>query len=206
MKKSRLTAAEAPRSFKSAAEFRRWLTRQHKEADELVIRCFRVHAAERGMTRGQAVEEALCFGWIDGRVRSVDADTYLVRFTPRRSRSIWSLVNVRLVEGLIAAGRMAPAGLATYAARDEARTGIYAFERAAVELAPGLARQFKARKAAWEWFQAQAPWYRRTTTFWVMNAKREETRARRLGILADCSARKVRIDAVLSKKAPTGGS
>jgi uncharacterized protein YdeI (YjbR/CyaY-like superfamily) len=196
----RRPAAPAPRSFKSAAAFRTWLERHHASAGELTVRCFRVRAADRGMTRAQAVEEALCFGWIDGRVKSLDADTYLVRFTPRKARSIWSLVNVRLVNTLMAAGRMAPAGLATYAVRDEARTGIYAFEREPVAFAPALLRQFKAQKAAWTWFQTQAPWYRRTATFWVMNAKKEETRLRRLGILIDCSGRGVRIDRLLNKK------
>lgn len=196
----RRDAPAASRSFKSSAEFRRWLARHHAVAGELVVRCYRVGAAHRGMTRSQGVEEALCFGWIDGRIKSVDAKTFLVRFTPRKPRSIWSRVNVRLVEGLIAAGRMAPAGLATYAARDPARTGIYAFEREAVELAPAMQRKFKRQKAAWTWFQSQAPWYRRTTAFWVMNAKQEATRLRRLGLLIDCSARGVRIDAVLSKK------
>lgn len=200
MKPSRPAAAVEPRSFKSAAAFRKWLAGNHAKATELVVRCFRVHVADRGMTRGQGVEEALCFGWIDGHVKSLDADTYLVRFAPRRSRSIWSLVNVRLVEGLIAAGRMAPPGLAAFEAREESRTGIYSFERAPVKLAPAFARLFKAQKAAWTWFQGQAPWYRRTATFLVMNAKREETRLRRLNILIDCSARKMRIDALLTKK------
>ena len=200
----RLAAADH-QSFKSPGDFREWLTRNHGARRELVIRCFRVHAADRGMTRGQALEEALCFGWIDGRVNSVDDDTYLVRFSPRKPRSIWSRVNVRLVEGLIAAGRMAPAGAVVYAAREEARTGIYAFEHEAVQLAPALGRKFRDRKSAWSWFQAQAPWYRRTATFWVMNAKREETRVRRLETLIDCSARKVRIDAVLAKKGGQGG-
>jgi len=196
----RRPAAPAPRSFTSAAAFRTWLERHHASAGELIIRCFRVSAADRGMTRSEAVTEALCFGWIDGRVNSVDADTFLVRFTPRQPRSIWSLVNVRLVEGLIAAGRMSPAGLAAYAARDEARTGIYSFEREPVAFAPAMLRRFKARKAAWTWFQTQAPWYRRTATFWTMNAKREETRLRRLGILIVCSGRGVRIDVLLVKK------
>jgi uncharacterized protein YdeI (YjbR/CyaY-like superfamily) len=200
VKNSRPVAASAPRGFKSAAEFREWLVGNHAGVSELVVRCYRVHVSDRGMTRGQALEEALCFGWIDGRVNSVDAETYLVRFSPRKPRSIWSRVNVRLVEGLIATGRMAPPGLVAFEARDAARTGIYAFEREPVTLAPVLAKSFRSRKAAWTWFQGQAPWYRRTATFWVMNAKRDETRTRRLAILIDCSARRVRIDAVLTKK------
>ncbi len=145
------------------------------------------------MTYTQALDEALCFGWIDGVRRRVDANSFSQRFSPRRSRSIWSRVNIRHVERLIEAGRMTEAGLAAFQARDEQRTGVYSFEQRSIELAPAYRRTFRANRAAWDYFQGEAPYYRRTSTYWVMSAKREETRARRLATLVACSARRTRI-------------
>jgi uncharacterized protein YdeI (YjbR/CyaY-like superfamily) len=153
-----------------------------------VLRCFKTHAADQSVTYAQALDEALCFGWIDGVRRRVDDDSFSVRFTPRRPRSIWSRVNIAHVERLTNAGRMRKPGLAAFEARTEERTGVYSFERPAT-LAPAYARIFRTNAAAWLYYQAQAPWYRRTTTHWIMSAKREDTRAKRLASLIDCSAR-----------------
>lgn len=185
--------AAAPRAFRSPAAFRAWLATHHATTPELVVRLFKVASAHRGIVYPQALDEALCFGWIDGVRRSHDAESYTIRFTPRKPRSIWSRVNVAHVERLIAAGRMAPPGLAVYAAREEERTGIYSFERNAAALSPAYARALRAKPRAWAFFQGEAPWYRRTCTYWVMSAKREETRAKRLAQLIACSAAAKRI-------------
>ncbi len=187
------TPAAAPRAFRSQAAFRTWLATHHATTPELVVRLFKTSAAHRGLVYPQALDEALCFGWIDGVRRTFDAESFTIRFTPRKPRSIWSRVNVAHVERLIEAGRMASPGLAAYAARDDARTGIYSFERRAATLAPAYARAFRAETRAWTFFQAEAPWYRRTCAYWVMSAKREETRAKRLAQLIACSTTSKRI-------------
>ncbi len=177
-----------PRTFRNAAAFRAWLRRNHATAREIVVRLQRVHAADRGITYAEALDEALCYGWIDGVRRPVDADTFSIRFSPRKPRSIWSRINVRHAERLIAEGRMQPPGLAAFEAREEDRTGIYSFEGRAAELTPAYRKMFQANAPAWKYFEAQAPWYRRTSAYWVMSAKKEETRVKRLRTLMDCSA------------------
>ena len=183
----------APTTFRTAAAFRRWLGRHHATATHLVVRCFRVHATDQGLGYAEALDEALCYGWIDGVRRSLDADSFTIRFSPRKARSIWSLVNVRHVERLIAAGRMTPAGLATFEAREAARTGIYSFEKPQAKLSPALARRFRAEPRAWRGFQARPPGYRRTCLHWVMSARQDATRLRRLEHLIECSATGVNI-------------
>ena len=180
---------EAPRAFRSADALRRWLSREHQRATDLVVRCYKVHAAHRGVTYAQALDEALCVGWIDGIRRGLDDDSFSVRFTPRKPRSIWSLVNVRHVERLTAAGRMRPAGVAAFSAREAARTGIYSFEQRPEAFSPPLERRFRARRLAWRRFLERPPGYRRTCIHWVTSAKREATRRRRLEILMACSER-----------------
>jgi uncharacterized protein YdeI (YjbR/CyaY-like superfamily) len=182
-----------PISFRSQAAFRRWLEKHHATTDELVVRLFKTHASDQGLGYAEALDEALCFGWIDGVRRALDTDSYTIRFTPRRSRSIWSRVNVAHVERLTRTGRMARAGLAAYAAREESRTGIYAFEQKATTLAPEFLRRFQDEKEAWEYFSSRAPYYQRTCSFWVMSAKREETREKRIAVLIDCSAQRLPI-------------
>jgi uncharacterized protein YdeI (YjbR/CyaY-like superfamily) len=184
-----MTQGAALTSFRSQAALRAWLKKNHGRETELILRCFKVHAADQGVTYAQALDEALCFGWIDGVRRSVDAHSFSIRFTPRKPTSIWSRVNISHVERLTRAGRMMQPGLAAFAARTEARTGVYSFERE-TELAPAYATLFRANNAAWDYYQAQAPWYRRTSTHWVMSAKKSETRERRLAQLIDCSSRR----------------
>jgi uncharacterized protein YdeI (YjbR/CyaY-like superfamily) len=188
-----MTRMPAPRRFATPAAFRSWLKKHHASAMELVVRCQKTRAAAKGLRYARALDEALCFGWIDGIRRGLDEVSFSVRFTPRRPRSIWSRVNVRRVEALIAAGRMTKAGLAAFEARDERRTGRYSFERGAIELTSAFATRLRSNRAAWAYFGAQAPWYRRTCAFWVMSAKREETRARRLEILIGRSAKALAI-------------
>jgi uncharacterized protein YdeI (YjbR/CyaY-like superfamily) len=183
-----MPSAASPTAFRSAALFRRWLVRHHADAPELLIRCYKTGSAAKGMIYSAALDEALCFGWIDGVRRRIDEDSFSVRFTPRKPRSIWSRVNLARVKVLTAAGRMAPLGRAAVQARDESRTGLYSFERAAMALAASYERRFRAQEKAWAYFQARAPWYRRTAVFWIMSAKRPETQRRRLEALITCSA------------------
>jgi uncharacterized protein YdeI (YjbR/CyaY-like superfamily) len=180
---------QSPAEFLSPGSFRSWLAQHHAKTPELIVRIYRNHAADKGITYGQALDEALCFGWIDGVRRSFDKESFTTRFSPRRPRSIWSQVNVTHAQRLIKEGRMAKPGLVAFQARDQKRTGVYSFEKRPSELSPAHVRKFRAEKRAWEFFQGQAPWYRRTSAYWVISAKREETREKRLGILIACSAR-----------------
>ena len=173
--------------FRTPVAFRAWLGRNHATATELVLRCFKTRVAEQGVTYAQALDEALCFGWIDGIRRRVDDDSFSVRFTPRKRRSVWSRVNIAHVERLTKSGRMRKPGLAAFAARTEERTGVYSFERQTT-LAPAYARLVRGNTVAWAYYQSRAPWYRRTSTHWIMSAKREDTREKRLALLIACSA------------------
>ncbi|MEO8635043.1 MAG: YdeI/OmpD-associated family protein [Gemmatimonadales bacterium] len=188
-----MSSPSVPRSFKTPAAFRAWLSKHHASRQELVLRLFKKHAASQGMTYVQALDEALCFGWIDGVVGALDDISYAHRFTPRKPKSIWSNVNVAKVEALIAAGRMQPAGMAAYAARDAARTGIYSFETEAATFDPSYLKRFRAVRVAWAWFESQPPGYRRLMTHRVMRAKQEATRVRRLEHLIAASAKQLRL-------------
>lgn len=178
----------APRFFSSPALFGRWLERHHDREAELWVGLYKKHAADRGMTYLEAVDEALCWGWIDGQVRRVDEDRLMQRFTPRKAKSTWSLVNVSKVEALMKAGRMRPPGLATFKARDPKRTGIYSFEQPPAEFSAAQLRLFKRTAGAWKWFSVQAPSYRRVATHWVVRAKQEATGVRRLeSLIVHCA-------------------
>ena len=182
------------RAFRTPAAFRAWLTKRHARTSELLLRCYKVSASHLGVTYAQALDEALCFGWIDGVRRGVDAVSFSIRFTPRKSRSIWSRVNIAHARRLIAEGRMAPPGLKAFEAREAERSGVYSFERRrSARLSPPLARQLKANRPAAAFFAAQAPWYRRICAHYVMSARREETRQRRLDLLIRCSEQGRRI-------------
>jgi uncharacterized protein YdeI (YjbR/CyaY-like superfamily) len=179
--------------FKTPAAFRAWLREHHTTTSALVVRIAKTHASASGVTYAQALDEALCFGWIDGVRRRLDDDGFSIRFTPRKPRSIWSRVNVAHVERLIREKRMTTAGMAAFDARQEGRTGVYAFEQQTPELSAEYSARFAKRRAAWRYFEGAAPWYRRTASHWVMSAKREETRRKRLETLIACSAEGTRI-------------
>lgn len=184
-----------PRFFKSPAEFRAWLEKNHATATELWVGLYKKAYAHRGLTYPDAVLEALCFGWIDGVMRRIDDESHMQRFTPRKPGSTWSNINVAHVERLTREGRMAPAGRAAFAARSAAKTGIYSFERTQpAEFPPALLRLFKANRAAWKFFSAQPPGYRRLSTHRVVDAKQESTRLRRLEKLIAASAAGLRIE------------
>jgi uncharacterized protein YdeI (YjbR/CyaY-like superfamily) len=179
--------ARGPRSFPGRASFRAWLEKHHARATELLVRCRKVGAAGRGVTYREALDEALCLGWIDGVRRAVDEDSFSVRFTPRKARSGWSAVNIARARQLEAEGRMHAAGLAAFRAREMPQ---YSYESRPLALAPACLARLRARPRAWRFFEAQPPWYRRSCAFWVMSAKRPETRARRLDVLIESSEQK----------------
>jgi len=180
---------DTPTFFATPALFRRWLEAHHQTADELIVGFYKKGSGRPSITWPESVDEALCFGWIDGVRRSLDDTAYTIRFTPRRPGSTWSAVNLRKVEALTAQGRMRPAGLAVHRKRDPAKADQYSFENRQVTLAPRYRDRIRANARAWAYFQARPPWYRRTAGWWIMSAKREATRERRLATLIDCSAR-----------------
>jgi uncharacterized protein YdeI (YjbR/CyaY-like superfamily) len=178
-----------PTFFTEPAELRAWLEEHHAEATELLVGFHKKGSGRPSITWPESVDQALCFGWIDGVRRGIDEDSYTIRFTPRKKRSNWSAKNIKRVAELSREGLMRPAGLAAFEARTEDRSGIYAYEqRKTAKLDKDQERQLRANKKAWEFFQAQPAWYRRTATWWVISAKKEETRKRRLATLIDDSA------------------
>jgi uncharacterized protein YdeI (YjbR/CyaY-like superfamily) len=164
--------------FASASDFRRWLEKNHATTAELQVGFYKKASGRGGLTYHEAVTEALCFGWIDGIVRRLDAARFTHRFTPRRPGSTWSNVNVAHVARLTAAGKMHAAGLAAFAARRAAKTGIYSFEQGAQKLPPSCERKFRAHTRAWSFFSDQAPWYQRLIIHKIVSARREATRLR----------------------------
>ncbi|MGH7761606.1 MAG: YdeI/OmpD-associated family protein [Candidatus Dormibacteraceae bacterium] len=180
--------------FKTQAEFRAWLVENHATATEIGIVLHRKASAEPSMTWSEAVDQALCFGWIDSVARRLDDTRRVQRFTPRKPKSNWSAVNIKKVEELTDQGLMTKAGLAAFARRDEARSRVYSYEnRHVAALDPQREAQFRAEAGAWEFFGRQPPSYRQTAIYWVMNAKREETRSSRLARLIDVSAERRRL-------------
>jgi uncharacterized protein YdeI (YjbR/CyaY-like superfamily) len=173
--------------FDTAPDFRRWLKTKHQKCNELWVGFRKKSTGKPSITYSEAVDEALCYGWIDGVRKSVDAHAYTVRFTPRKEKSKWSAVNIKRAEKLAAAGRMCPPGLKAFeGAKEQPRSYSYEQRREA-RLDKTMDREFRANRKAWDFFQAQAPWYQRTSTFWVMSAKQEETRKRRFStLLSDC--------------------
>ena len=175
--------------FETPAAFARWLRRNHRKQGELWVGYYKKGTGRPSITWPESVREALRFGWIDGLRKSVDDESYRIRFTPRRVTSTWSRVNVRFAEDLIAEGRMEPAGLAAFEARSDRSSGVHTYEQEDGAAEASVERELKRNRAAWAFFQDQPPWYRRTCARWVMSAKREETRQRRLASLIADSAR-----------------
>lgn len=185
--------------FSTPAELRAWLEEHHATASELWVGCYKKASGRRSLAWAEIVDEALCFGWIDGKVQRIDELRYRQRLTPRRRNSNWSAVNIAKVGELRAQGRMTPAGEAAFAARREDRSAVYSYERrheAAFDAEQEAT--FRANASAWDWFDAQSPSYRSLATFWVVSAKRPETRARRLATLIECSADQRRVPPLTS--------
>jgi uncharacterized protein YdeI (YjbR/CyaY-like superfamily) len=175
--------------FETARDFRAWLEAHHATERQLVVGYYKRASGKPSMTWPESVDEALCFGWIDGVRKSLSEDAYSIRFTPRKRTSNWSAINVARVAALESLGRMTPAGRRSFEARTPERTGVYSFERnTAAVFSPEEERRFRAHPAAASFFDAQPPGYRRTVTHWVISAKRDATRARRLEqLIEDCA-------------------
>src|SRR5712671_7717167 len=173
-----------PTFFPMPADFRIWLEAHHDKLREQLVGFHKKSSGKPSMTWPESVEVALCFGWIDGVRKSINETSYTIRFTPRRPTSTWSAVNIKRVQQLKKKGLMHPAGLKAFAARSAKKSGIYSYEqRKSAQFTREQAKQFRANKAAWEFFRAQPPWYQRVTTYWVISAKREETKLKRLSLL-----------------------
>ncbi len=175
--------------FKSPPAFRNWLESNHASAKELWVGFYKKDSGKPSITWPESVDEALCFGWIDGIRKRIDDQSYMIRFSPRKPTSIWSAVNIRHAQRLIREGLMQPAGLKAFEARKENRSGIYSYEQRSPELEDKYARKLKRNKAAWEFFQSQPPSYRKTINWWIVSARQEETRIKRLDRLIETSAK-----------------
>ncbi len=178
--------------FATPAEWRAWLVEHHATESELLVGFHKKGTGQPSMTWPESVDEALCFGWIDGVRRRIDDATYSIRFTPRKKSSIWSAVNVARVAELTELGLMQPTGLAAFALRTDAKTSVYSHENQA-EFLPTETEAFKADEKAWSFFEKQPPSYRHAATWWVVGAKQQATRERRLATLIDDSANELRV-------------
>jgi uncharacterized protein YdeI (YjbR/CyaY-like superfamily) len=175
--------------FRSPADLRKWFRANHATAGELWVGFHKKDSGRPSITWPESVDEALCVGWIDGIRKSLGAESYTIRFTPRRKSGIWSAVNIARVKVLTAEQRMRPTGLKAFAARRENKSGIYAYEQRREGLEEPYAGLLKKHKAAWDHFQAQPPSYRKVIGWWIVSAKKEETRMERLKKLTDASAK-----------------
>lgn len=183
-----------PQFFPTLADWRAWLEKHHADVEEFWVGFYKRDSGRPSITWPESVDGALCFGWIDGVRKTIDATSYKIRFTPRKSRSIWSAINIKRAKELSKQGLMHSSGLVAFKKRDSDRSAIYAYEqRTSANLPPAFEKQFRSNADAWSFFQSQPPWYRRTSTYWVVSAKKEETRSRRFAILIDCSAHKQKI-------------
>ena len=179
--------------FTSPAEFRAWLEQNHAQAQELWVGYYKKGTGKPSMTWPESVDQALCYGWIDSVRQSIDGDSYTNRFTPRKPGSIWSNVNVKRVGELTELGLMTPAGLKAFEARKPERQGVYSSEQGDIQLDPAYEQQLRANAKAWAFFEKVAPSYRKAAVWWVMSAKREETRLKRLAALIEDSAQGLRV-------------
>jgi uncharacterized protein YdeI (YjbR/CyaY-like superfamily) len=191
-----ILVAVSPTFFKTQTELRKWFMRHHADTPELVIGFYKKGAPQQGITYQQALDEALCFGWIDGVRKSIDATAWMIRFTPRKPKSIWSAVNLKRAAELERAGLMQPAGLAAFHGHDKTRTRQYSFENEPQSLHAAEEKKFRAQKQAWAWFATQAPSYQRAAIWWVVSAKQDSTRAKRLETLIADSQAGVRVNAL----------
>lgn len=185
--------AKAPTFFSTPAKLRAWLSKHHATERELIVGFYKKGSGKPSITWPELVEECLCYGWIDGVRRSVDDEVYTIRITPRKPTSNWSAVNVKLVEKLRREGRMTAAGEAAFAARREDKTALYSFEQAGAAFDAEHEKRFRAKKRAWAWWQTQPPSYRKLATWWVVSAKRADTRERRFSNVVESAARGERI-------------
>ncbi len=172
--------AVRPKFFRDQYAFRAWLEKHHEKKSELLVGYYKVDSGKPSMTWSESVDQALCFGWIDGVGRSLGDEAYMIRFTPRRPTSNWSAVNIRKIAELTKQGLMAPAGNAAFAKRKEEKSRIYGYENRPKKLPEKHAKVFRRNAKAWAFFSSQAPSYQRAAAHWVISAKKEETQRTRL--------------------------
>lgn len=182
--------------FLSASDLRKWFENHHATARELWVGFFKKGSGKPSITWSESVDEALCVGWIDGIRKSLDDTSYMIRFSPRKPDSIWSAINIRRAQALIDERRMGSSGLKAFQARRENKSGVYSYEQRRAQLEEPYERILRRNKKAWDYFQAQPPSYKKAASWWVVNAKKEETRLKRLGRLIKDSARGLRISQV----------
>ncbi len=175
--------------FPTPADLRKWFKKNHATAQELWVGFYKVGSGKPSITWPESVDEALCVGWIDGIRKTIDDESYKIRFTPRKKVSTWSAVNIRRVKALTEEKRMQPAGLKAFEVRRENRSGTYSYEQRSTEFDEPYLSLMKKNRAAWTFFEAQSPSYRKTMIWYVVSAKQEETRLKRLKILIEASAR-----------------
>jgi uncharacterized protein YdeI (YjbR/CyaY-like superfamily) len=188
--------------FASSADFREWLQKNHAACTELLVGFYKKSSGKASITYPEALDEALCFGWIDGVRKSTNAEAYTIRFTPRREKSQWSLVNIKRARELSAAGRVHSSRLRAFAGAEQQKRKYSYEQRHESELSAQHERRFRENPNAWQFFQSQPPGYRKTVTFWIVSAKREETRERRLNVLMSASAQGRRIDLLAPTSVP----
>lgn len=175
--------------FKNAQDFRDWLTKNHDKETEIGVGFYKKDSGKTGISYPESVEQALCFGWIDGVGRRIDDKSHMNRFTPRKKKSIWSIVNIDRVKKLTKDGLMTPAGMKAFEAREEKKTGVYSFEQKDLKLSSDIEKRFRAQKKAWQFFDVQTPSYKRAVYWWLQSAKKDETREKRfLKLCEDSSA------------------
>ncbi|HEX2089382.1 MAG TPA: YdeI/OmpD-associated family protein [Actinomycetota bacterium] len=186
-----------PRFFRSSNEMRLWLEKNHGTSSELWVGFYKKGSGKTGLTYSEAVDEALCFGWIDGLTRSIDESRWMIRFSPRKAKSNWSAVNIKRFAELRSQGRVAPSGLEAFERRSR-QERKYSYESPPKQLDPGYERRFKADQRAWAFWEAAPPSYRKAAMYWVMSAVKEETRNRRLGVLIEHSRNRERVPPLTS--------
>lgn len=183
----KINQAGNPKFFINQSDFRKWLEKNSDKKKELLVGFYKTGSGKKSITWPESVNEALCFGWIDGVRKSIDEESYSIRFTPRKPKSNWSAINIKKIEELTANGLMHPHGIAAYEQRKESRSKIYSYEKAAVKLSPEFEKKFKDHKKAWSFFQSQGAYYQKQATNWIMSAKQEATKLRRLQTLSYAS-------------------
>lgn len=177
-----------PLFFKIPGELRKWFVKNHSSQTELLVGFYKIGSGKQSITWSESVDQAICFGWIDGVRKSIDEHRYMIRFTPRKPKSIWSAVNIKKVEALSKLGQMEPPGVLAFEKRKEANSKIYSFEQEHVALSKEFLKIFKGNKAAWKYFQSQAPSYQKAASWWIISPKQEQTRLKRLNELMERSA------------------
>ncbi|MBL7913035.1 MAG: YdeI/OmpD-associated family protein [Bacteroidia bacterium] len=182
-----------PTFFPKPSDFRKWLNKNHKKEKELLVGFYKVSSGKPSISWPQSVDEALCFGWIDGVRRSINEESYCIRFTPRKPKSIWSAINVKKIEELTKKGLMKPEGVAAFKLLAENKSKIYSHENKTKKLSPTYEKKFKTNKKAWEFFTTQAPSYQKVMIHWIMTAKQEKTQLSRLEKTISESAKQKRV-------------